>query len=235
MSSDVHRILTTEPERSAAGEQGRSQTACRHDFLATNAPSSDTKAGDSGASILQDGQSVCRRPTALEPDRPRAATECSLCAPTTADGPRPRAVHIGGSVRVLPNRARHSESHDRSESPQVNLDPAPLDWSAGIARVAGRGSRQGSISGGTSTSCWSWRAKCGMSARFRNDLRCINMQPDQPLTAGVRSAQPQPTRRRPLPRTRSRVCRAAQTTRPCRHGEILPWMTRCRGSERGRA
>lgn len=33
-----------------------------------------------------------------------------------------------------------------------------LDWSAGIARVAGRGSRQGSISGGTSTSCWSWRA-----------------------------------------------------------------------------
>jgi hypothetical protein len=32
MSSEVHRILTIEPERSAAGEQGRSQTACRHDF-----------------------------------------------------------------------------------------------------------------------------------------------------------------------------------------------------------
>src|SRR5213078_3746496 len=96
MSSVVHRILTIEPERSAVGEQGRSQTACRHDFPATNAPSSDTKAGDSGASILQDGQSVCRRPTALEPDRPGAATECSLCAPTTADGPRPRAVHNGG-------------------------------------------------------------------------------------------------------------------------------------------
>ena len=49
------------------------------------------------------------------------------------------------------------------------------------------------------------RAECGMSARFRNDLRCINMQPDQPLTGGVRSAQPQPTRRRPLARRRSRV------------------------------
>ena len=73
----------------------------------------------------------------------------------------------------------------------------------------------------------------GMSARFRNELRCINMQPDQPLTDGVRSAQPQPTRRRPLARTRRRVCRAAQTARPCLHGEILPWMTSRRGSERG--
>src|SRR5690242_21964304 len=81
MSSGGHRILTIEPERSAVGEHGRSQTA-------------------SGASILQDGQSVSRRPTALEPDRPGAATECSLCAPTTADGPRPRAVHIGGIARV---------------------------------------------------------------------------------------------------------------------------------------
>jgi hypothetical protein len=62
-------------------------------FPVTNAPSSDTKAGDPGASILQDGQSVCRRPTVLEPDRPRAATECSLCAPTTADDSRPRAVY----------------------------------------------------------------------------------------------------------------------------------------------
>jgi hypothetical protein len=51
------------------------------------------------------------------------------------------------------------------------------------------------------------RAECGMSARFRNELQCINMQPDQPLTDGVRSAQPQPTRRRPPARTRSRVCR----------------------------
>jgi len=40
MSSEVHRILTIEPERSAVGEQGRSQTACRHDFPATNAPGS---------------------------------------------------------------------------------------------------------------------------------------------------------------------------------------------------
>ncbi len=32
----------------------------------------------------------------------------------------------GGSARVLPNRARHSESHDRSVSPQANLDPAPV-------------------------------------------------------------------------------------------------------------
>jgi len=65
MSSGGHRILTIEPERSAVGEHGRSQTA-------------------SGASILQDGQSVSRRPTAFEPDRPGTATECSLCAPTTA-------------------------------------------------------------------------------------------------------------------------------------------------------
>ena len=65
MSSEVHRILTTEPERSAVGEQGRSQTACRHDLPATNAPSSDTKAGDSGASILQDGQSVDRHLAAV--------------------------------------------------------------------------------------------------------------------------------------------------------------------------
>jgi hypothetical protein len=73
MSSEVHRILTIEPERSAVGEQGRSQTACRHDFPATNAPSSDTKAGDSGASILQmaspcaDGQ----RPSSLTGPAPR--------------------------------------------------------------------------------------------------------------------------------------------------------------------
>jgi hypothetical protein len=32
MSSEVHRILTVEPERSAVGEQDRPQTACRHDF-----------------------------------------------------------------------------------------------------------------------------------------------------------------------------------------------------------
>jgi len=31
-SSGVHRILTIEPGRSAAGDQDRSQTACRHDF-----------------------------------------------------------------------------------------------------------------------------------------------------------------------------------------------------------
>ena len=91
-SSEVHRILTTEPERSAAGEHGRSHTACRHDFPATHAPSSDTKAGDSGAPILQmvspcaDGQ----RPSSLIGPAPRqneafgAVPEMRLQAPETA-------------------------------------------------------------------------------------------------------------------------------------------------------
>ncbi len=34
---------------------------------------------------------------------------------------------IGGSARVLPNRARHSESQDRSALPQSNLR-SDADW-----------------------------------------------------------------------------------------------------------
>jgi hypothetical protein len=73
VSSEVDRILTIELGRSAAGEQDRPKRLA-DTISRNNAPSSDTKAGDSGASILQDGQSVCGRPTALEPDRPDAAT-----------------------------------------------------------------------------------------------------------------------------------------------------------------
>jgi hypothetical protein len=122
MSSDVHRILSTEPERSAVGEHGRSQTA-------------------SGASILQDGQSVCRRPTALEPDRPGTATECSLCAPTTADGPRPKAVQITtADISRLAEARLITEGDIRSDVVRIRNGYAPAaDGAIAVGRATQNG------------------------------------------------------------------------------------------------
>jgi hypothetical protein len=75
----------------------------------------------------------------------------------------------------------------------------------------------------------------GMSARFRSGPRCKNMQTDQLLAGESGSAQPLPTRRRPPPQMLASFQLASQltmlgagqpqTTVPCLHGKVLPWMT----------
>src|SRR4029077_13797135 len=109
MSSDVHRILTTEPDRSAVGEQSRSQTACRRDFPQQVHPA------------------LTRRPEI------RVRRSSKMVSPR-ADGQRPSSL-IGPAPRRNVRYARQRPLTARAREPSNKADLAP---GLGLALVTDR-------------------------------------------------------------------------------------------------
>jgi hypothetical protein len=94
-----HRTRTLRSRRAGSVAKGLPTR-----FSRSKCTSSDTKAGDSGASILQDGQSVCRRPTAfsLIGPAPRRNVRYARQRPLTA---RAREPSITAATRAVIERA----------------------------------------------------------------------------------------------------------------------------------